>query len=379
MGTLDNGRSAPPALRVGDDSGSTWKTWLVVLTLAMLFGVMEAAQLRLGSSVVGQGMPMSVALSVVMPFWLLAAVVVPVIAVASRRFRVWQFLLRPNVPAVAVAATGFAILALAGRALIGTIDPRSGDVLRSTPLRLFQAYFPLDLLTYTAFVGTLYAFHYYREARRREITSSQLQASLAEARLDGLEARIDPDLLFTTLNDISTLAGQGQQKPVIDMLGRLSEVLRAALSDQRPEEIPLKHELTLLDGFVKISDSGSARDEVRVEVPPDVMNALVPRMMLPTLAERVARRGKNSPDEGRPIRVRAARHDETLRLELTVPAGEPSGTWRDNQIGLDDTREQLQRLYGRSQSIELSSDETHVSAVMTIPFRQALAGEARSA
>lgn len=355
-----------------------WKTWLVVLTLALLFGVMEAAQLRLGSSVVGQGMPMSVALSVVMPFWLLAAIVVPVIAVASRRFRVWRFLLRPNVPAVAVTATGFAMLALAGRALIGTIDPRSGDVLRSTPLRLFQAYFPLDLLTYTAFVGTLYAFHYYREARRREITSSQLQASLAEARLDGLEARIDPDFLFTTLNDISTLAGRGQQKPVIEMLGRLSEVLRAALSDQRPEEIPLKHELTLLDGYMKINDAGAApRDDIRLDVPPDVMNALVPRMMLPTIAERVVRQGKNGHDGPHPVTVRAERQDDTLRLELTVIAGD-GGQWRDDAIELDGAREQLQRLYGRSQSFELSMDEARVAAVMTIPFRQALAGEART-
>jgi hypothetical protein len=356
-----------------------FKTWLVVLTLAMLFGVMEAAQLRLGSSVVGQGMPFSVALAVVMPFWLLAAIVVPVMAVMGRRFRVWRFLLRPNVPAVAVAATGFAVLALAGRAVLGTIDPRSGDVLRSTPLRLFQAYFPLDLLTYTAFVGTLYAFHYYREAKRREITASQLQASLAEARLDGLEARIDPDFLFTTLNDISTLASRGQQKPVIDMLGRLSEVLRAALNDQRPEEVPLKHELTLLDGYMKISDTGAPRpDEVRVDVPPDVMNALVPRMMLPTIAELVARRGKNGHDDTRPIIVRAARQDETLRLELIV-AGERGADWRENEIGLDGTREQLHRLYGRSQSFELSADEARVSAVMTIPFRQALAGEAQTA
>jgi two-component system LytT family sensor kinase len=352
-----------------------------VLTLAMLFGVMEAAQLRLGSSVLGQGIPISVALVRVLPFWVLAAIVVPVIAVAGRRFRVWQFLLRPNVPAVAVAATGLAVLALVGRALIATIDPRGSAALRPTPLQLFQAYFPLDLLTYTAFVGTLYAFHYYREARRREITASQLQASLAEARLNGLEARIDPDFLFTTLNDISTLANQGQQKPVIEMLGRLSELLRAALSDQRPEEIPLKQELTLLDGYMNIGDTGSPRRaHVHVDVPSDVLNALVPRMMLPTIAERVVRSSENGHDQSRPITVTAVRHEETLRLELTVAAGERTADgWRDDKIGLDGTREQLQRLYGRSQSFELSADEARVSAVMTIPFRQALAGEAHTA
>ena len=373
MTALDTPRTER-AVTAGD-TGSPWRTWLVVLALAMLFGVIEAAQLRLGSSVLGLGMPISVALARVMPFWLLAAIVVPLIVLAGRRFRVWQFLLKPNIPAVAVTATGFAVLALAGRALIGTVDPGSAGGVRPTPLQLFQTYFALDLLTYTAFVGTLYAFHYYRETRRREITGLQLQASLAEARLDGLEARIDPDFLFTTLNDISTLASQGQQKPVIEMLGRLSEVLRAALSDQRPEEIPLKQELTLLDGYMKISDPQSKRrDDVHVDVPPDVMDALVPRMMLPTIAERVARRGKRGHDHPQLITVRAARLDETLRLELIVPAGE----WREDEIGLDGTREQLQRLYGRSQSIELSAHDEHLSAVMTIPFRQALAGEARA-
>jgi LytS/YehU family sensor histidine kinase len=160
------------------------------------------------------------------------------------------------------------------------------------------------------------------------------------------------------------------------MLGRLSELLRAALSDERPEEIPLKQELTLLDGFVKISDSHSARsNDIHVDVPSDVLDALVPRMMLPTIAERVVRGSKNGHDEPGAITVRAARLDERLRVELTIAADNgAAGRWRE-EIGLEGTREQLQRLYGRSHSIELSAHDARVSAVMTIPFRQALAGE----
>jgi len=363
---------------VGGDGSAEWRTWVVVLTLAMLFGLMEAAQLRLGSSVLGQGMPISVALARVLPYWALASIVMLSIVAVGRRFRVWQFLIRPNLPAVAVTATGFAMLALAGRALLATTDTRTGDGLRPTPLQLFQTYFPLDLLTYTAFVGSLYAFHYYREARRREITASQLQASLAEAHLGGLEARIDPEFLFKTLNDISTLAGQGLQKPVIEMLGRLSEVLRAALSDERPEEIPLQQELTLLDGYVKMSESAlSRRDEVYVDVAADVQGALVPRMILPTLAERILRRGEDAHDDGCVLRVRAVRQDETLRVEMMIGARE-RGTnreWQERKIELDCVREQLQRLYARSQSIDLSTRDTGVIAVMVVPFRAALAGE----
>lgn len=360
-----------------DDSHSEWRTWLAVMTLAMLFGLIEAAQLRLGSSVLGQGIPITVALARVLPFWALAVLVILSIIAIGRRFRVWQFLLRPNLPAVAATATGFAVLALAGRALLATADPETGGVLRPTPLQLFQTYFPLDVLTYTAFVGTLYAFHYYREARRREITASQLQASLAEAHLGGLEARIDPELLFNTLDDISTLASQGRQKPVIDMLGRLSEVLRAALSDQRPEEIPLQQELVLLDGYVKMSEAGLIRrDGVCVDVASDVLGALVPRMILPTVAERVLRRGKDEHADACGVTVRAARLEENLRLEIAIGRGPGANSeWPDQEIAVDGIRDQLQRLYGRSQSIDLIAGDNGVVAVMVVPFREALAGE----
>lgn len=359
------------------ESGSEWRTSVVVLTLALLFGLMEAAQLRLGSSVLGQGMPISVALGRVLPFWAIAAVVMLLIIAIGRRFRVWQFLLRPNLPAVAATATGFAVLAMAGRALLATTDPRTGLVLRPSTLQLFQAYFPLDLLTYTAFVGSLYAFHYYREARRREITASQLQASLAEAHLGGLEARIDPEFLFKTLTDISTLAGQGLQKPVIDMLGRFSEVLRAALSDERPEEIPLQQELTLLDGFVKMNDSTMPRNDMLIDVAPEVLNALVPRKILATLAERILRDGNDDRNDACRVSVRATRHGEALRIEMTIATCGQSATgeWQEQDIEFNCVREQLQRLYGRSQSVELSSNDTGVVAVMVVPFRAALAGE----
>jgi hypothetical protein len=375
---VTDGSASPASLPHADVSAerwSAWTTWSVVLALAMLFGFIEAAQLRLGSSVLGQGMPMSVALSRVMPYWLIAACVMPLIVTAGRRFRIWHFLLRPNIPALAATATAFAVLALGGRALLQTVDSDGGPVPRPTPVQLFQTYFALDLLTYTAFVGTVYAFHYYREARRREITASRLQARLAEAHLRGLEARVDPDFLFNTLDDISTLAAQGQRETVIDMLGRLSEVLRAALNDARPDEIPLSRELELLDGYLNI-ESGPRRPlRVHRDVPHDALTALVPRMVLPALIEVVA---GSRPDDGRDrrIAVRAAREDENLRIEV-VAAGVRGWSSDGPDPGLTRVREMLHHLYGRMQSLELTRQSAGPSAVMTIPFRQALAGEER--
>src|SRR4029434_2134397 len=132
---------------------------------------------------------------------------------------------------------------------------------------------------------------------------------------------------------ISTLAGQGQQKPVIDKLGRLSEVLRAALSGERPDEIPLKQELALLDGYLQMSDSGVTRGDAHINVAPDTVSALVPRTILPTIAEHLVPHAKDGSHDGHRVSVRAARHDETLHLEMTIAAHEQSaiGEWQDHE------------------------------------------------
>ena len=365
-----------------EDAWSAWRTWAVVVALAMLFGLMEAAQLRLGSSVLGPGIPISVALVRVLPYWLLAACAMPLLVVIGRRFRVWHFLLRPNAPALAATALGFAVLALVGRAFVNVVDPRTGEVLGPTTLQLFQTYFALDLLTYAAFVGTLYAFHYYREARRREITASRLQASLAEARLRGLEARIDPDFLFNTLNDISSAASQGQQRPVVDMLERLSEILRAALSDERPEEIRLAQELELLDRYLSTAET-SPRRQVSVErdVSPDALGALVPRGLLAPIVDRLAPPDAHNGAPRPHVSIGAARQGDTLRMSVMASpnAHADEADWREHELGLADVRERLAGLYGREQVIEWTPfGESGVSTVITIPFRKALAGEERA-
>ncbi len=371
----------PSASATAADSPSRW-TWVVVFGLAMVFGLMEAAQLRLGSSVLGQGIPIGVAIARVLPYWLLAACVMPAAMAIGHRLRAHRYLLQPNVPALVATGLGFALLALSGRVALAILDPRTAVELRRTPLQLFQTYFALDLLSYTAFVGTLYAFHYYREVRRREITASRLQASLAEARLNGLEARVDPDFLLNTLNDISVLAKQEQQRPVLDTLERLSEVLRAALGDERPEEIRLARELDLLDGYVGDSEAVS-RAPVGIDraVVPEALEALVPRGLLAQIVEGTTPAESNARTEPRRVGIRAARVDDRLRLEIVTGRRSDAGEadWPAHLVALAEVRERLTRLYGDGQTIEQRSADGTVVVALSLPFRKALAGEERAA
>jgi len=79
-----------------------------------------------------------------------------------------------------------------------------------------------------------------RSMREREIT--QLAA---EAELRALRAQLNPHFLFNTLNAVSVLAMKGEQKAVVEMLARLSDLLRLSLDETRPQQIPLKAELAL--------------------------------------------------------------------------------------------------------------------------------------
>ena len=73
-----------------DDSSSDntpsiadWKNWAVILLPALFFGLIEAAQLRLGSAVLGRPMPFPLAILRVVPYWLLLACLMPMVMAAA--------------------------------------------------------------------------------------------------------------------------------------------------------------------------------------------------------------------------------------------------------------------------------------------------------
>ena len=235
----------------GDNTFSIadWKNWAVILLPALFFGLIEAAQLRLGSAVLGRPMPFPLAVLRVVPYWLLLACLMPMLMAAARRFKLSRYVLWPTAPALAASAIAFALL----RSPAASSSDRSArHFVQWTPLQLFRTYFLLDVLTYSALIGTLYAFYFYRQAASRELAASQLHASLAQARLRVLQAQLEPHFLFNTLNAISMLALEGNHKAVVDTIGRLRELLRVSLSHDRPPEVSLSRELELVEGYLGI-------------------------------------------------------------------------------------------------------------------------------
>jgi two-component system, LytTR family, sensor kinase len=185
--------------------------------------------------------------------------------------------------------------------------------------------------------------------------SAELQAQLAEARLSVLRARLNPHFLFNTLNAVSALVAKNP-RGVRDMIALLSELLRHALSESKEQEIPLRDELRLLKLYLEILEiryQGQLRTVVTAD--PDVLDALVPNLILQPLVENAMKHGIDRAGGHGTIEVTASRRGEELVLSVrdTGPGDEPGPSSLMSGVGLRLTRDRLAELYGDEQRVEL--------------------------
>ena len=151
-------------------------------------------------------------------------------------------------------------------------------------------------LTYNMFtcwmlIGLVQGIYYYRDARERELESSQLQAQLANLRLDALRMQLRPHFLFNTLHAISTLIDE-DPAAAAEMLFRLSDLLRSILSDPHVQEISLRDELRFVESHLAIEEVRFGdRLSTKIWVEQGLLDCAVPQFILQPLLENAIQHG----------------------------------------------------------------------------------------
>ena len=164
------------------------------------------------------------------------------------------------------------------------------------------------------------------EATRRAETE-QLQRTVLEARMDALQAQIEPHFLFNTLGSIDQLI-QTDPPRASRMQQSLIRYLRSAMPQMREGSRPtLDQQVGLCRAFLEIM---AVRMEGRLQsvviVPEGLKSAVFPSMMLQTLVENAIKHGLEPKPEGglhrdrgrdrrRPARRPRARHRRRLHAE----------------------------------------------------------------
>ena len=311
--------------------------WLVVLAGWTVLVVVFAVSSSLTYALSYQPPRWRYTLTMAATEWFVWAAFTPVVAWLARRFRMsrrqwWRVLIlaAAGLPAAFLKVTFTRILR----------RPIGGD-------EYFQiTNFVGQYLIYWAIIVVTHAWLYYRESQQRALQTSQLEALLAETRLQMLRMQLQPHFLFNTLNTIAELVHE-RPDAAERMIGGLSHLLRETLHAGLVERVPLHQELELLGCYVDIQRARFGdRLHVNVSAADDVSVALVPSLLLQPLVENAIQHGIGA--RAAPARIDIAAVHDGSGLRITVAddgRGLQGGpVWEG--VGLGNCRSRLRTLYG---------------------------------
>jgi two-component system LytT family sensor kinase len=227
------------------------------------------------------------------------------------------------------------------------------------------------MLVWSALYFAIKYYRIFQEVRESALRSS---AMAHEAQLKMLRYQLNPHFLFNTLNAISTLILEQQIEPANRMVSKLSNFLRYSLDNDPMQKISLDQEMTALKLYLDIEKVRfEERLQLDIDIEDDARQALIPSLLLQPMIENAIKYGIARSDEGGHLRIAARVFAGELLIELSDdgPGVElVDGRIPDSKgVGLANTRERLQELYGSQHSFKLNNTDPHGLTVnIRIPF-----------
>jgi sensor histidine kinase YesM len=195
--------------------------------------------------------------------------------------------------------------------------------------------------------------------RMAAIDAERLKKESVEAQYNNLKNQVNPHFLFNSLNALTNLVYQDQDKAV-KFIKQLSDVYRYVLDSRDKEVVPLEEEMKFLEAYAYLQQIRFG-DKLKIEI--DLMNikCLVAPLALQMLVENAIKHNEISKEH--PLLIRIYKRDQNLVVENTlqrksVLAEESSG------LGLENIKRRYEFLSKRR--VEVS--ETPDKFIVTIPM-----------
>ena len=308
-----------------------------------------------------------------LPWYYLAAVTNPIIALAKRypleSLRHWRGRV-VHLSAALLVGLGQCVFALLLQFAFGT--EMADRPLHKIILSALVFFVLFGMVFYSGVASIGFTLGYQERLREREMAASRLEAKLVEAQLGALRMQLQPHFLFNTLNVVAMHVRDGDQTTSVRLLARLSEMLRHLLDDGGAQEVPLATELEQARRYLDIeSVRFSDRMRVRYDVPPELMTAFVPNLLLQPLVENAVRHGIAARANAGGIEITAARKGERLQVVVRNEGPHLQNGWSAESstgIGLRNTTLRLQHLYGANARIHLENWDGGVQVNIELPW-----------
>jgi len=303
--------------------------------------------------------------------WYTCALFTPVCFWLARRYPLTQVPWRKALPGYLLVTSTCVVLKCL--LMVGIFDV-IGSSFPVTFGRALAQNFIFDSIVLWCVIAVIHVLELQVNLSQREHAALELRAQLSEAELRVLKGQLQPHFLFNTLNGVASLIHTAPM--VADfVVVQLADLLRASLDHDSAREIPLTKELELLDKYLAIMDARfQGRVSIHREIDDGARRALVPQFLLQPLVENAFEHGIGRRSGAGRISIRVTCLPEArLRLEVSDDGVGLSGNGTpESGVGLTNTRKRLERLYGDTQPLRLSSlPDGGAQVSVEIPFRVA--------
>jgi len=208
-----------------------------------------------------------------------------------------------------------------------------------------------------------------------ELERSELARQALDARMQLLQAQVQPHFLFNTLANVQALVetGSPQASRVLDSL---IAYLRAAVPRLNEPATTLKQELELVRAYLELMQMRMPdRLQYTLQADSDALAARCPPMTLLTLVENAVRHGIDPSEEGGRIDVDVQLRGDRCSVRVTDTGVGLKRVGNGLGTGLANLRERLRIFFGNDVELRLVAREPHGACVeLDFPIRRNDAG-----
>jgi hypothetical protein len=190
----------------------------------------------------------------------------------------------------------------------------------------------------------------HREARARSEAFIKAQAenlnlhlALEQQRMQALRAQLEPHFIFNALNAISALVRGGDKADALAGIGRLSDLLRYALSATQREQATIAEELGFVRDYLALQRLRyGERLQIRIDGDDEqVLRGECPPLLLQPLIENALRHDLDCHDGPGDIRLSFERTAGELLIRVMNPVSAWASPNPGTGLGLSNTRARL--------------------------------------
>jgi hypothetical protein len=208
------------------------------------------------------------------------------------------------------------------------------------------------------------------EIRRRDRRMATLQEQAREAEIRALRYQINPHFLYNTLNTVATLILDRRNDAAEAAVLRLSDFFRASLAQPPTQDVRLGDEIALQQLYLSIEQLRFEEAlHVSIDLPPDLIDAIVPNLILQPLVENALKHAVPTPDKPLRLRIAATRQGERILIEVADNGVGDAGA-KGFGIGLANVADRLRTRFGESATLSRHKGADGFRAQLSFPIER---------